>query len=554
MNISEKLKEFKILFENKKYDKVIDDIKKIENKNSVILNIYGVARLLRNDKNKKDKYFALEAFEKAYLDDKYSNHGLNALVNFINVGTELRKFEKIFRYYENVKAIFGQNEKLLEAIQRVYLFQHKVEERDKILKQIINNKTNSLKIWSSYLYNSNFLSNINSQKYHFDIAKDFEKILIDFNLPDLKIDSEIRKRKLKIGFLSADLNKNHSVVYFLKGLLENLDNSKFHLTAIANWKDKEFSNKQISTHFDNWFSIFNYNDLDAIKLIRSKKFDIIFDIMGMTSENRPTLFKNRIAPIQVNWLGYCNTSGIKKMDYIFADKNLINKAEEKYYYEKVKRFPSIWNVHSGYPFERNQNPQPSFNSNKFTFGSFNNFNKISNETLNSWESILKNSANSQLILKSSIEYFPDYYIQQFKKRGIDDKIKILTKSSSYIDHLNTYKKIDLSLDTFPYTGVTTTFDSLWNSVPVLTLKGYNFKSRCGYSIIKNLGIDYLIADNKEDYISKAVYLSNNPVYLKSLRDKLYINLSKSKLFDVKSFASDFEKLVFECVEEKLQSG
>ena len=136
----------------------------------------------------------------------------------------------------------------------------------------------------------------------------------------------------------------------------------------------------------------------------------------------------------------------------------------------------------------------------------------------------KNSANSQLILKSSIEYFPDYYIQQFKKRGIDDKIKILTKSSSYIDHLNTYKKIDLSLDTFPYTGVTTTFDSLWNSVPVLTLKGYNFKSRCGYSIIKNLGIDYLIADNKEDYISKAVYLSNNPVYLKSLRDKLYINL------------------------------
>ena len=88
----------------------------------------------------------------------------------------------------------------------------------------------------------------------------------------------------------------------------------------------------------------------------------------------------------------------------------------------------------------------------------------------------------------------------------------------------------------------------------MTLKGYNFKSRCGYSIIKNLGIDYLIADNKEDYISKAVYLSNNPVYLKSLRDKLYINLSKSKLFDVKSFASDFEKLVFECVEEKLQSG
>ncbi len=552
MDLSNKLKNFKILFENKEYDKIIDQINKIEKKDSKILNIFGAAFLLRNNKNKRDKISALNSFEKAYLIDKKTSSGLNALCNFMNIGLELGKFSKIFEYYEDAKSFFGEDEKLLEVIQRAYLFQNNVIKRDKILKKLIDKKSQSIKIWSSYLYNKNFLSEIKSQKYHFDLAKDFENLLIDFNLPNINLNKNIRKRKIKIAFLSSDLNNNHSVTYFLKGLLQNIDKSKFHITAIANWRSNEFSNKQISPYFDHWFSINKYRDLEAIKLIRSQCYDVIFDIMGMTSNNRPTLFKNRIAPIQINWLGYCNTAGIKNMDFIFSDENLIDKKEEKFYFEKVKKFKNIWNCHSGYPFKRKLTLEPPLKQKKFTYGSFNNFNKISKENLNCWEKILKQNTQSQLVVKTSTVYSSDFLKEELRGRGIIKQVIILKKSNSYLDHLNLYDKIDLALDTFPYTGVTTTFDSLWKNVPVLTLKGYNFKSRCGYSIIKNLNIDYLVANNADEYVSKALYLSKDKDYLKTLRKDLFIKLANSKLFDTKSFAVEFQSLVMECIEEKLQ--
>ncbi len=550
MNSSETLKKLISLFQNQKYNEVINEIDKIKNKDSVILNLYGGAKLLRNDKTKNDKVSALESFEKGYLIDITSENGLRALCNFINIATEFKKFDKIFEYYHKAKKVFGENEKLLEAIQRVYQYQFKVEERNKILKKLVNNKSKSVRIWSSFLYNNNFLSDIVSQEDHYNLTLNFDGVLKDFKLPEIKLENKILERPIRIGFLSADLNRNHSVVYFLRGLLENLDKKKFHLTAIGNWRDEGFLNKQISNLFDDWFSIYKYDDLNSIKLIRSKKLDVIFDLMGMTSENRPVLFKNRISPVQINWLGYCNTSGIKNMDYIFSDYNLIYEEEEKYYFEKVKKFKNIWNCHSGFSFNRNLIPQPSLKNNIFTFGSFNNFTKISKENLNCWEKILKTSNNSRLILKSSIDYFPEYLSDQFKKRGIFDQIKLLTKTSTFKEHIDMYDQIDLALDTFPYTGVTTTFEALWKSVPVLTLKGYNFKSRCGYSIIKNIGIDYLIAEDVDEYVSKAVYLSKNFDYLENLRKDMFAKIKDSKLFDVKNFAEEFQNLIVECIKEK----
>ena len=551
MSIPEKIKTLQILFKNKKFDELIEEIEKIKDKNSLLLNIYGVSKILRNNATQNDKLSALENFEKAYLMDDKSQVGLDSLTNFINVAIEFGKFEKIFTYYNQAIKNFENNNKLLEAIQRVYQHQYKINERNNILKKLIDNNTKSYKIWSSYLYTNNFLTEFNSQKYHYNAAKNFDKILTDFNLLDLKIDKNIHNRKISVAFFSSDLIKDHSVTFFLKGLLKNFDKNKFDLIAVGNWKDKDFTNTKISSYFDKWFSISNYSDLDAINFIRSKKIDVVFDIMGMTGENRPTLFKNRVAPIQINWLGYCNTSGIKKMDYIFADPNLIYKDEEKYYFEKVKMLPRIWNCHYGLTVERKY---PSLlKKNVFTFGSFNNLNKISTQTLDCWEKILKDSKNSRLILKSSLEYFPDYLETKFKKRGIFDQISILKKTKFFDDHIEKYNQIDLALDTFPYNGVTTTFEALSKLVPVLTLKGYNFKSRCGYSILKNLGIDYLIANTLEDYVSKAVYLSKNPENFQNIKESLFLKIRRSSLFDNKSFADEFQNLILVCINEKLQS-
>ena len=552
MSDIDKLHQLKKLFFNKQYDKVIIEIENTKDKNSLYLNILGAARLKRNNLEKHDRENALLNFEEAYLKENKTENGLNAIINYINVATDLNNFDKIFEYIKSAKSDFGENERLLEAIQRFYQFQHNTIERKKVLELIIKNKSKSVKIWSSYLYNNNFLSNSKTQEDHYNLAKKFSDVLPSFKLPYLKIDKNIKERKINIGFLSADLNQNHSVNFFLKGLLKNLDKNKFKLIAIGNWKEVNFTNLELRENFDEWFSVYNLEDLDAINLIRSKKIDIIFDIMGMTGENRPTLFKNRIAPIQINWLGYCNTSGLKNMDFIFADPHLIQDDEEKYYSEKVKKLSYIWNSHSGLPIERKLMDLPVKNTGKFTFGSFNNFNKISNETLNCWEKILKSSESFRIFLKSSVEYYPNHLLSKFKERGIEKQITILKKSKTFIDHLKMYDQIDLALDTFPYNGVTTTFEALWQSVPVLTLKGDNFLSRNGYSILKNLGIQELISNNSDDYVSKAIKLSNNYNDLQNIKKKIYENLLNSKLFDVKSFTESFENTLLECVTEKLQ--
>ena len=151
---------------------------------------------------------------------------------------------------------------------------------------------------------------------------------------------------------------------------------------------------------------------------------------------------------------------------------MIFDEEKNQYSEKIVKLPEIWNSHSGFNFDRSFNELPHINNKNFTFGSFNNFRKISDETINTWSEILNKIENSTLILKSSEFCNDEILLEKFKKNGVAHKIQIFNKidfkEKNY--HLNLYKKIDLSLDTFPYNGVTTTFRSLWMNVPVLVLK------------------------------------------------------------------------------------
>ena len=145
------------------------------------------------------------------------------------------------------------------------------------------------------------------------------------------------------------------------------------------------------------------SDLETINLIRKNDIDIIFDLMGVTSANRIQLFKNRLAPIQISWLGYCNTTGLENMDYILSDPNLIYENEEKFYSEKVIRMSKIWNCHSGMSSKFFKHPLPYKENKYITFGSLNNFAKINYDVLETWIKILKKVKNSKLILKSSVK-------------------------------------------------------------------------------------------------------------------------------------------------------
>jgi predicted O-linked N-acetylglucosamine transferase (SPINDLY family) len=264
----------------------------------------------------------------------------------------------------------------------------------------------------------------------------------------------------------------------------------------------------------------------------------MFDITGVTSFNRVSLFKNRLAPKQISWLGYCNTSGLDNMDYLIADKNLIYEEERKCYSEKIIYLPNIWNCHSGLNSVRSQSDTPCLKEKNITFGSFNNFNKINDRVIYVWSQILLKVKNSKLILKSSLKIDKSFLKKEFKKYGVIDSIIFLEKRKLE-SHYNLYKKIDIALDTFPYNGVTTTFEALSMGVPVITMKGYNFNSRCGESIIKNLGIENLIGNNEEDYILKAQNIADDQEELSKLRKKIFSTSYETPLFNTKKFSQDF---------------
>jgi predicted O-linked N-acetylglucosamine transferase (SPINDLY family) len=262
--------------------------------------------------------------------------------------------------------------------------------------------------------------------------------------------------------------------------------------------------------------------------------------MGYTSRNRIGLLKNRIAKKQALWMGYCNTTGLKNMDYIISDRNLIYENEKKFYSEKVLYLPEIWNTHCGFDFEREENPPPMIKNNFITFGSFNNPAKISKNVINCWAEILKEIKNSKLILKCSNEKKKlDRIEKLFKKKGVLDSVTFYKRFDDKKDHLNLYKEVDVALDTFPYNGVTTSFEAIWMGVPVLTMAGYNFNSRCGESINKNLNMEQLIAKDEEEYVSKAVDFSSNREKFMDLRKSVFHNAMKSPLFDKKKFAKNF---------------
>jgi predicted O-linked N-acetylglucosamine transferase (SPINDLY family) len=352
-----------------------------------------------------------------------------------------------------------------------------------------------------------------------------------------------KNKKIKLAFLSSDLFKSHPVTYFLKTILSNYNSQEFEIFLYHNMKKKdadnttEILNKLVFKNCE----IFDLSDIEVINLIRSDKIDIIIDLMGVTSKNRLSLIKNRVAPIQILWCGYCNTTGIKNMDYIIADHNVIFNKELNDYSEKIIYLPKIWNAHPGLNIERNFTDAPFLNNKFITFGSFNSFRKINETVVNTWSKILKKIPNSKLLLKSSSVLSNNLILEKFKRNDVLKSVVFNPFISDFNSHMDLYSKIDIALDTFPYNGVTTSFEATWMGVPLLTIKGYNFNSRCGESINKNLDMYDLISENEKDYIDKAFKIATDNEKLVKIRKEIFSKALTSPLFDSLNFSNEFFK-------------
>ena len=530
----------KELFSKKNYEQVIvfieSNFSNIE-QTSEILNILGVSKLQKKNSSNFDLLSAIENFRECYLKEKNTNQGIEGLLNFIASSNKANQYEDSIRYFKETELTLGYIPKLFLAIVNVYKILNDIESVIYYLKKIMKKEGMRNEVLQRYIYFNGYLNKW-SQKDFFENTIKLEEILPQYNCNKINIQ---KTRKIKLAFLSADIKNEHSIAAFLKTIIKNVNKDKFELILFSNSnKNKEDETPpDLKIYFDKWINIQNLNDIEAINIIRKNNINIMIDLMGLSSLNRLSLFKNRLAPIQVLWLGYNNTSGLSQMDYLIADPNLIKKNEVKFYSEKILFLPNIWNCHSGFSILRKENPAPLINNNHITFGSFNNTNKISDEVVSVWSNILKSTNNSRLIIKSSHVYSDEILKEKFEKNKVLNQIIFLDRKSSFKEHIDEYKKIDLALDTFPYNGVTTSFEAIWMGVPILTLKGFNPNSRAGESINKNLNMNYLIADNKDEYVLKAIELSKNFEKVIEIRKNIFDKALESNLFNDKKFSKEF---------------
>jgi len=561
--ISEEIKDkIKSLYIQKKYEEVIEVSEKFtlpQERPSGLINLIGTSYYLKKNPIKEDFRLALSSFESAYLKEKNSIHGLNAIKNLVivgiktsNVSREYVKFlHKAKNYYLEASDNFENNKEFLQT--GILLFTYLLDKKKirEIIMSILNGPVSSKDLKGQATFMINYYDEW-SQKEIIDISRQNIQYFSKLDTKEVTKRANINNSIVNIGFVSCDLFKNHSVLYFLKDTIRFIDKSKFRvfIFSINRKNTNDLSQNELRKFSDEWYDLQDYNNQQIVDTIQEKKIDILFDLIGYTNSKRLEIFNSRVAPIQVSWLAYCNTTGIDTVDYLLTDRNLIYENEHDLYSEKIIYLPNIWNAHCGFKYQRKFNELSALNLKEFTFGSFNTFMKISDETIYLWSNILKDVENSRLILKSSNFCSEDLLMNKFRSNGVSDRVIIYDKFDffKHEDHLNLYKKIDLCLDTFPYNGVTTTYESLWMNVPVIVLKGNNFTSRCGVSIIKNSMQDYLIANNKKEYVSKAVFLAKNLGQLNIIRKNLYDNILSTDLFNTKKFSRDFNNILLKLID------
>ena len=407
------------------------------------------------------------------------------------------------------------------------------------------NKTTAI---SNLLLMSNYSSKISKQNV-FEIHKKFGTFLeksFGEEYSEKLIENKSKKQKINVGFVSADLHQ-HSVTYFLQPLLENYNKDEFNITCFSASFHNDHVTKRIKSSVDKWFNVASLSNIQLFNLIKQNNIEILIDLSGHTDGNRLPVFAMKPSPIQITWLGYPNTTGLNAMDFRIVDNYTDPEGiDDNLYTEELLRLEGSFICFSSEE-DAEINKNTIFEDNYFTFGSFNNLSKMSDEVIECWSEILKRIDNSKIILKNKqlcSNFTRKIYLEKFTKYGISpDKIILMSWSNSRKQHLETYNSIDLALDTFPYNGTTTTFEALWMNVPVLCLNGDSHRSRVGYSILKNLDFNQFIVNSREEYIEKAVHYGVNKIKMNKLTYGLRNKLIKSNLCDAKAYTKKFENLL-----------
>jgi predicted O-linked N-acetylglucosamine transferase (SPINDLY family) len=368
----------------------------------------------------------------------------------------------------------------------------------------------------------------------------------------------VRDRRLRLAVLSPDL-REHSCAYFLLPLLQHLDAAQFEVCLYHDHFRTDAMSARLQALAAVWRNFCGQPRALVEQTIRNDAPDILIDLAGHTGiSDRLPLFACRLAPLQITYLGYPNTTGVAAMDYRFTDAiaDPVGEADQ-FATEKLVRFaPTAW-AYSPPPDAPALLPYTA--TERVTFGCFNTPAKWTQAMAAVWARLLRTMPDSRLLLKGARLELPETrsrYQHWFMQNGVAaERVTFLPSTPSTAEHLACYRDVDVALDTFPYHGTTTTCEALWMGVPVVTLRGNLHVSRVGASLLNAIGHPEMVATTDDEYVRIAADLARDVTRRHSLHARLREEMQNSVLLDHPAQSARFAAALRECWERWcLQQG
>jgi protein O-GlcNAc transferase len=349
-------------------------------------------------------------------------------------------------------------------------------------------------------------------------------------------------RRLRIGFVSPDF-RLHPVGYFVQSVLMLHDAQSYEFFCYSDVKGNDEITISLIESAEHWRSVYGVADEKLAEIIRRDQIDILVDLAGHTRGNRLNVFAMKPAPIQVTWAGYVGTTGLSTIDYLISDKWQSPEGSEEYTVEKIIRMPDDYICYTPPEFAPDVAPLPALQNGYITFGSFNNLAKMSEDAVSLWAEVLALIPGSKLFMKNpsfSDQSSRERYIQLFESHGITRDRLLFDGQGTPREMLEHYSRMDIQLDTMPYSGGLTTLESLWMGVPVVTLPGVLFSSRHSLTHLMNVGLPEYVASSREEYVAIACRLATDLTGLSTLRSNLRGMMSVSPVCDGFGFTENLQ--------------
>lgn len=344
--------------------------------------------------------------------------------------------------------------------------------------------------------------------------------------------------RLRIGYLSPDFS-THPVGRFMLPLLANHDRREFQVFCYSDVPRPDWLTERLRSHAECWHDTARLSDDELAKLVQRHRIDILVDLAIHTGP-RMAVFARKPAPVQLNYLAYCSTSGLRAIDYRLTDRYLDPPGGPEYYTETSIRLPRTYWCYQPLPNTPDVGPPPALRNGYVTFGCLNSFRKVNPAVLRTWGSLLQTVPASRLLLHAHQGSHRREVLEFLQRQGVDPQRIQFAGPQPLAEYWKQYALIDIALDPFPYPGGTTTCDALWMGVPVVSLAGPTAVSRSGLSILSTIGLAELVAHSLAEYVQTCAQLAQNPGRLEEWRRTLRPRMRASPLMDAAQFAQDIE--------------